>query len=85
MEMATAGRSKMRRSKERRQGDESVKIAPDVVKLARAIAIYRGTSIAAYLSEVLRPIVLADHAVELKKLAASEPASPKPEGPRRPK
>ena len=79
MGTATAEREMVRRN------DVSVKVAPDVLKLARAIAVYRGTSIAEYLSDTLRPIVQEHHAAELRKLAGEASKPSKPEGPKRPK
>ena len=43
-----------------RRNDVSVKLDEEVVRIARLVAEYKETSLAAYLSDLLRPLVTKD-------------------------
>jgi hypothetical protein len=49
-----------------KRNDEVAKIDSEVLRIARAVAALRGITLAEYLSERLRPLVLSDHAEEVR-------------------
>jgi hypothetical protein len=51
-----------------KRDDEAAKIDREVLRVARAVAALRGITLAEYLSERLRPLVLADHEAETRKV-----------------
>lgn len=57
MEPTTAGPIMPRRSDEPKRKDVPVKMDSDVVRLAKIVAAYKDKSLAAYLSDLVRPIV----------------------------
>lgn len=52
-----------------KRNDEPVKVDAEVLKMARLVVSERGTTLAAYLSEILRPHVRKDWETEIGKLA----------------
>jgi hypothetical protein len=65
-----------------KRNDEPAKIDSEVLRVARIVAAYRRISLAEYLSETLRDVVLTDHAQEIRK----EQETKTPErAPRKPK
>jgi hypothetical protein len=67
-----------------RRPDVSIKLDGEVVRMAKLVATYRQTTMAEYLSEILRPIVRHDLEEEQRKdLGGSSP--PKAQKPARPK
>jgi hypothetical protein len=60
--VATADRTKMARN------DLAVKMAADIVKKAKHVAINRGITLAEYLSERVRPLVEQDFEQEMTKM-----------------
>lgn len=70
-------------SKQKRD-DEPVKVDREVLRVARSVAALRGLTLAEYVSERLRPLVLEDHEEETRKLDHSPHKTPrKKEGGRR--
>jgi hypothetical protein len=61
-----AGRPK---SKNPRGDGLQVRLAPDVVRMARVVTPMKGLALTDYLSEILRPTVTRDYAQAAKKLA----------------
>lgn len=61
----------------RKRNDTAVKVDAELVRIAKVIAAYRDIPLAEYLSERLRPLIEADHAVEMEK---HMPALPAPDG-----
>ncbi len=61
-----AGRPK---SKNPRGDGLQVRIAPDVVRMARVITPLKGVALTNYLSDILRPVVTRDYAQAARKLA----------------
>jgi hypothetical protein len=69
-----------------KRNDEPVKLDRDVVRVARIVCAYRNLQMAEYLSELLRPLVTADHEEELRKLQEQSPADTEAESaPARPR
>ena len=64
-----AGRPK---SKNPRGDGLQVRIAPDVVRMARIVTPMKGVALTDYLSEILRPIVTRDYAQAARRLAGQE-------------
>jgi hypothetical protein len=60
-----------------RRNDVAVKLAADVVKMARHLAVDRGVPLAQYLSDRLRPFVVQDFEEMTKRLKKPE-QNPKP-------
>lgn len=50
--------------------DAGIRIDADVVAMVKKVTALRGTSIAQYVSDILRPVVRRDLAVEHKALGA---------------
>ncbi len=46
-----------------------VRIAPDVVRMARVITPLKGVALTNYLSDILRPVVTRDYAQAARKLS----------------
>lgn len=70
-----------------RRNDTSVKIDIEVVKQARIVATHRNTTVAEYLTELLRAAVARDYRAAIQEMAqdvSEPPGAPAPSG-RRPK
>jgi hypothetical protein len=52
-----------------KRNDEPVKVDAEVLKMARLVVQERDTTLAEYLSELLRPLVRRDWEIEVGKLA----------------
>jgi hypothetical protein len=64
-------------------GTQSVKLEGDVVESARIVAAYKGGTITALLSDILRPILAEmerDEAAKRAKATAPRPKRARPEG-----
>ena len=55
-----------------KRNDVPVKVDADVIHVAKIAAAYKGLSLAAYLSETLRPIVSRDVETEHAKVAGAK-------------
>jgi hypothetical protein len=63
-----------------RRNDTAVKVDAEVISEAKMVAASRGTSLAEYISEILRPIVHHDLEEEMNRrlrTGKSDPAKPK--------
>jgi hypothetical protein len=60
-----AGRPK---SKNPRGDGMPVRLAPDVVRMAKVVTPLKGLALSAYLSDILRPVVTRDYAQAQRKL-----------------
>jgi hypothetical protein len=63
-----------------KRNDVAVKLDADVARLARIVAAERGQPIAAYISDILRPIVERDAAEVGAKLVKKPEPTGKPKG-----
>jgi hypothetical protein len=60
------------KSKNPRGDGLQVRIAPDVVRMARIVTPMKGVALTDYLSDILRPAVTRDYAQAAKRLASQE-------------
>jgi hypothetical protein len=69
-EMTTVAKKKAGRPKSKNpRGDGlPVRLAPDVVRMAKVVTPMKGLALSAYLSDILRPVVTRDYAQAQRKL-----------------
>jgi hypothetical protein len=70
LEMTTVAKKKAGRPKSQNpRGDGlPVRLAPDVVRMAKVVTPMKGLALSAYLSDILRPVVTRDYAQAQRKL-----------------
>lgn len=76
MTAPTAGGRKVARKQPR--NDKQMKVDAEVLRNVQLVCTYRGTQMAEYVSEILRPIVARDLAEEQRKAQAPEPPARSP-------